>query len=151
MSIRVFNVSEHLKLADDESDTLTHHIIGTNMDDLTQIYNGHVIIRGSATFDNAFVSSTSDNLFMQPIHNSNKESTPKMNEAIVQVNGVLFRLPHVAHEFWMKSVDQVLQTATITHTHPIFMFFYTLISICSTLVISNSLKPLQHQDYPQIA
>lgn len=103
----VLNVSEQLTLSNDEGDDLTQHIIGTHIDDLTQIYNGHVTIRGSVTFDNVLVSSTGDNFFSQPFHDTGPVPAAQVNEAVVQVNGLPFDILKVPHQFWMKNVDQV--------------------------------------------
>lgn len=102
----MLNVSNQLILSDDVDDDLTQHIIGTHMDDLTQIYNSHITIRGSATFNNVLLSSVSDNFFSQPIHDSSNGSLLS-NNAIIQVNGTPFELLQVPHMFWMKSIDQV--------------------------------------------
>lgn len=106
----VLNVSDHLSLSNDEGDDLTQHIIGTHLDDLSQIYNGHVTIRGSATFNNVLVSSTGDNLFAQPFHEAAAPAPNQLNEAVVQVNGRPFDIAKVPQQFWMKSVDQVGQS-----------------------------------------
>lgn len=108
----MLNVSEKLILSDDVDDDLTQHIIGTHMDDLTQIYSSHITIRGSATFNNALLSSTSDNFFSQPIHDS-KNVSMLSNNAIIQVDGIPFELLQVPHIFWMKSIDQVKAVYTL--------------------------------------
>lgn len=102
-------------MSDDVDDDLTQHIIGTHMDDLTQIYNRHITIRGSATFNNALLSSVSDNFFSQPIHDSNKNESVLSNNAIIQVDGIPFELLQVPHTFWMKSIDQVEPNYTLPH------------------------------------
>lgn len=120
--IHLLSVSEQLILSDDVDDDLTQHIIGTHMDDLTQIYSSHITIRGSATFNNVLLSSVSDNFFSQPIHDINKNVSMLSNNAIIQVDGVPFELLQVPQIFWMKGVDQVFISLSIISY--VFNLFY---------------------------
>lgn len=83
-------VASQLKLSDDEGDSMTEHIVGTHMDDLTQIYNGKVRIKGSADVSNIFMS----------------QDNPTV-ENYVHVNGLKFELMNVSQEYWMKELYQV--------------------------------------------
>lgn len=75
-----------LTLADSENDEfITKHIVGTKVEDLSQVYNGKVVIKGSLRLSNVILDSPKTNLV---------------------VNNEQFRL-NVAESFWMKSVDQV--------------------------------------------
>lgn len=102
----VFNVTESLLLSDGEGDEMTHHIVGTRLEDLTQIYNGRIVIKGSLTMNNVLISSTGNNL-PPPIREEpvNYENNPE--KGLIIVNNKRFDLAKVAQEFWLKSVDQV--------------------------------------------
>lgn len=84
-----------MNLSDEEGNQMTEYIVGTHMDDLSQIYNGRVFIKGSANMKNIFVSSllTPDN----------------MNEDAQQiiVNNIPFNLLDLQHQYWFKTTDQV--------------------------------------------
>lgn len=90
ITIPVCTVASQLKLSDDEGDSMTEHIVGTHMDDLTQIYNGKVRIKGSADVKNIFMS----------------QDNPAI-ENHVHVNGVKFELMNVSQQYWMKQINQV--------------------------------------------
>lgn len=109
VKIVVCNVNESLVLSDDEGDDMTQHIVGTHIDDLTQIYNGRVTIRGSLTFNNVLVSNTRDNFFSQPIHVDTNSVDPvqQENQAKIEINNMPFDIGKVSKQFWMKSIDQV--------------------------------------------
>lgn len=99
-----------MQLADRENGDMTEHIIGTNLRDLTQIYNQHVTIKGSLTLINVSVSSIHDNFFSPPLDFNVKEETktvPAKDEAVIIVGGVPFQLANISQDYWMKSVDQV--------------------------------------------
>lgn len=109
VKIVVCNVNESLVLSDDEGDDMTQHIVGTHIDDLTQIYNGRVAIRGSLTFNNLLVASNRDNFFSQPIHIDTNSMDPvqQENQAKIEINNMPFDIEKVSKRFWMKSIDQV--------------------------------------------
>lgn len=73
-----------LTLADSDERTVARHVIGTQLEDLSQIYTGKVVIRGSLRLENVFLEQTD----------------------IVSVDGRTFEL-NVPSQYWMKSVDQV--------------------------------------------
>lgn len=76
-----------LTLANSEDDEfITKHIVGTRVEDLSQLYNGKVVIKGSLRLSNVLLAGPKTNIF---------------------VNDQRFRL-NVAESFWMKSVDQVM-------------------------------------------
>lgn len=106
------NVRKSFHLADTEGAEMTDHIIGTNPIDLTQIYIGHVTIKGSLTLINALVSGTRDNFGSQPIYidsnpNENTDFIPVAENAVIIVNGSPFAIENAEENFWMKSIDQV--------------------------------------------
>lgn len=68
--------------ADDEF--ITKHIVGTRVEDLSQVYNGKVTIKGTLKLSNVILE----------------------NPTSMFVNQERFGL-NVADYFWMKSVDQV--------------------------------------------
>lgn len=100
-----------MKLSDDERDNITEHVVGTHMDDLTQIYNRRTIIKGSVNILHALVSNKQDSFFedtvqFRPIVNE-KESVEKVTGSQIVVNGMPFDLLDINQQYWMKNVDQV--------------------------------------------
>lgn len=76
----------NLTLANKEDDDfVTRHVVGTRVEDLSQVYNGKVVIKGSLKFSNVILDSPKTKLFV--------------DETQFQLN--------VAEHFWMKTVDQV--------------------------------------------
>lgn len=98
-----------MKLSDDEGETMTEHIVGTHMEDLTQIYNGHVTIRGSADTSNILTNNREvsfiTNSQMDPINNGNSHENIIQSQVIV--NGIQFELMNVRQQYWMKKKHQV--------------------------------------------
>lgn len=74
---------------------MTEYIVGTHMDDLSQIYNGRVSIKGTGNMKNIFVSS------LLPVTNS--EDT----QQLIQINNIPFDLLNLHQQYWFKSTDQV--------------------------------------------
>ncbi|XP_037045485.1 uncharacterized protein LOC119080959 isoform X2 [Bradysia coprophila] len=69
-----------------DDEFITKHIVGTRVEDLSQIYNGKVIIKGSLKLANVLLENPKTNMF---------------------INDQRFGLNFADH-FWMKSVDQTL-------------------------------------------
>lgn len=90
VKVLVCNVNSQLKLSDDEGESMTEHIVGTHMDDLTQIYNGKVVIKGSADVGIIYTSQE------YPITDSQ-----------VHVNGVPMDFLNLGQKYWMKKINQV--------------------------------------------
>lgn len=70
----------------DDDEMLTRHIVGTRVEDLSQVYNGKVVIKGSLKLHNVILDNARTSIY---------------------VNDEQFRL-NVADTFWMKTVDQVI-------------------------------------------
>lgn len=106
-------MSENLLLSDSEGETMTQHIVGTRLEDLTQIYNGRVVIKGSLSLQNVVVSSNDDNLFSLKrleVGELPTVSPQKLETMNVVVDGIPFDLANVTKQYWMKSLDQVQVT-----------------------------------------
>lgn len=99
MEIPICNVENSLKLSDKEGNDMTEHIVGTNMDDLSQIYNGHISIRGSAKMKNILLSSISSAL------NNQDPQQPVQSQIII--NNTPFDLLNLPQAYWFKTTDQV--------------------------------------------
>lgn len=69
----------------DEDEFITKHIVGTRVEDLSQVYNGKVIIKGSLKLANVMLESPKTHMF---------------------IDDERFGL-NLADHYWMKSVDQV--------------------------------------------
>lgn len=79
---------EQLSLFDGEDDEMTRHVIGTQLEDLAQIYTGKVTIRGSLRVNRVTLD--------RPNRMTN-----------VNVNGNDFVVDAIQSNYWMKSMDQV--------------------------------------------
>lgn len=90
-------VNGNLTLSEREDTKISRHIVGTRMDDLSQIYNGRVVIRGSLTVDNAVMS---------PIVGTFDASSPDLFNDII-IAGQPFDVPKLHEKYWMKNVNQV--------------------------------------------
>lgn len=84
-----------MNLSDEEGNDMTEHIVGTHMEDLSQIYNGHVFIRGSANMKNIFMSS-----LLNPA--TENEDAPQ-----IILNNIPFDLLNLQQQYWFKTNDQV--------------------------------------------
>lgn len=73
-----------LTLADGDETTTARHVVGTQLEDLSQIYSGKVTIRGSLRLENVILD--------QP--------------DVVNVDGQPFDV-NVQSTYWMKTLDQV--------------------------------------------
>lgn len=82
---------------------MTHNIVGTKSEDLTQIYNGRIIIRGTLSLKNV----VNDLSLMQPIEEERVGSSWADQPTDVVVSGQPFNSSAVRDQFWMISVDQV--------------------------------------------
>lgn len=85
-----------MKLSDEEGSDMTEYIVGTHMDDLSQIYNGRVSIKGSASIENVLVLKNEDNIFQQQINSSQ-----------IILNNMSFDLLNLQQQYWVKTTDQV--------------------------------------------
>lgn len=87
------------------------------MEDLSQIYNGKVIIKGSLKLANVILESPKTNMFI--------------NDQRIGLN--------FADHFWMKSVDQVKLVAVFAYVSVVTIFFnqQTLGNVAWTSVIST--------------
>ncbi len=76
----------NLTLANEDNDGYVRaHIVGTRVEDLSQIYNGKVIIKGSLKLTNVRMEDPKASMFI--------------NEQRFGLN--------IADHFWMKTIDQV--------------------------------------------
>jgi hypothetical protein len=81
-------VEKSLEIVEEEpSEHLARHIIGTRIEDLTQLYTGKVVIKGSLT--------------LQHLHSSEKVNRTRL---VVDQRPFSMRIPE---QFWMKSINQV--------------------------------------------
>ncbi|XP_055324263.1 uncharacterized protein LOC129578933 [Sitodiplosis mosellana] len=121
--IKVFvcNVNSQLKLSDDEGESMTEHIVGTHMDDLTQIYNGRVRIKGSANVNNIYISQDPSQFAENPIGVSQ-----------LRVNGIQFDLLNISQQYWMKTVNQDIKH--VTFNEPIVSSQATVTTVNGTMV-----------------
>lgn len=101
MKISICNVDESMKLSDKESNDMTDYIVGTHMDDLSQIYNGRVSIKGTANIKNIFVSSL--------LPETNYENPQQLIQSQIIINTIPFDLLNLHQQYWYKTTDQVLK------------------------------------------
>lgn len=97
VKVPVCNVKSELKLSDNEGESMTEHIVGTRMSDLTQIYNGKVRIKGSVNVQNIYAKRDPTQFAENPT-----------GVCQVLVNGADFDLLNISQQYWMKSINQVL-------------------------------------------
>lgn len=105
-------VTGNLTLSEREDVKISRHIVGTKLDDLSQIYNGKVRIRGSLKVDHIVISQPNlnhgrtiySNIQQNPLntHNSMQNAVPN-----VIIDGHLFDATTIQNEYWMKNIDQV--------------------------------------------
>lgn len=107
IKMSVCNISESLQLADSEAEEITQTIVGTRVEDLSQIYNGRIIIHGTLSLKNV----VSDLSLMQPIDDSIVSDAPQQTTKIT-VGGQAFDLSSIPNNFWMKTLDQVIRCAS---------------------------------------
>lgn len=110
----VCNISDSLQLSDKEGEEMTQHIVGTRMEDLSQIYNGRIIIRGSLSLQNVQLPNAEDNASpFAPI-----ETDPSLAEppAQIYIDGTPFDLRSIPLRYWMKTLDQVSSIAGVLAT-----------------------------------
>jgi hypothetical protein len=82
-------VEKSLEIEEEEhSDLLARHIIGTRIDDLSQLYTGKVIINGTLTLQNLQMAE---------------------NKSRILVDNRQFDIG-IADKYWMKSINQVSVT-----------------------------------------
>lgn len=72
-----------LTLADGDESPAARHVVGTQLEDLSQVYSGKVTIRGSLRLENVFLEHPN----------------------IVSVGGQPLQMD-VQSQYWMKSTDQ---------------------------------------------
>lgn len=85
---------------------MTQHIVGTRTEDLSQIYNGRIIIKGSLSLEKVqLVSAGGDLSPFAPIESDpNGGAVPSPQ---ILIDGTPFDLRAVPQRYWMKSLDQV--------------------------------------------
>lgn len=81
---------------------MTQSIVGTRVEDLSQIYNGRISIRGTLSLKNV----VSDISLMQPIDET-QVGEPSQQPTKITVSGQTFDLPSIRNNYWMKTIDQV--------------------------------------------
>lgn len=99
---------------------MTQHIVGTRMEDLSQIYNGRIVIKGSLSLQNVQLPSADGNASpFAPI-----EVYPGITQppAQILIDGAPFDLQSIPQRYWMKSLDQVspisrMRVAVFKATH----------------------------------
>lgn len=96
MKVSICNVEDSLQLSDKEGNDMTEHIVGTHMDDLSQIYNGRISIKGSAKVKNMLVPAP------------NNEDPQQSIQSQVIIANTPFDLLNLQHQYWSKTTDQVL-------------------------------------------
>lgn len=96
VKISTCNVEGSLKLSDKEGNDMTEHIVGTHMDDLSQIYNGRISIKGSAKMNNILVPA------------SNNDDPQQSIQSQIVINNTPLDLLHLQQQYWFKTTDQVL-------------------------------------------
>lgn len=87
---------------------MTQHIVGTRMEDLSQIYNGKITIKGSLSLQNVELYNVNDN--GSPFAPILPDPTTAEPAAQVVIDGTPFNLRSVPQQYWMKSLDQVSST-----------------------------------------
>lgn len=111
----VCNISNSLQLSDKEGEEMTQHIVGTRMGDLSQIYNGRIVIKGSLSLQNVIVTNAYDNFSpLAPIESDPSAVTPP---AKIIIDGNPFDLRSVSQRYWMKSLDQVTIVPMVLTIH----------------------------------
>lgn len=88
-----------MKLSDKEGNDMTEYIVGIHMDDLLQIYNGRVSIKGTANMKNILLSS------ILPV--TNNEDSQQLVQSQIVINNLPFDLFNVQQQYWLKNTDQV--------------------------------------------
>lgn len=87
---------------------ITRHIVGTRIEDLSQIYSGTITIRGSLKLNNLFL----DNLNTKFIVNSDMQN--------------IFNPSSIQNMFWMKGVNQNISVANLSFIqHVTATYFFT--------------------------
>lgn len=88
-------VRGNLTLSEKENPKISHHIVGTKLEDLSQIYNGKVYIKGSLKLKNIALTPSSDDDPGQILQN-------------VYVGGTPFDINRLPELYWVKNIDQVI-------------------------------------------
>lgn len=101
-----------MKLSDDEGEDMTEHIVGTHMDDLTQIYNGRVLIKGSVDTNNIFLSNIKEvllpnNTQIEVTNDENSHILENVIQGRIFLNGIRFEFLYIWKQYWMKKKNQV--------------------------------------------
>lgn len=89
---------------------MTQHIVGTRLEDFSQIYNGRIVIKGSLSLQNVQLSNVDDHL--SPLAPIESDPSMAMPPAQMLIDGTPFDVHSVPQKYWMKSLDQV---RVITH------------------------------------
>lgn len=105
VKISVCNITKSLQLSDKESDEMTQHIVGTRLEDFSQIYNGRIVIKGSLSLRNVQLSNVDDD--SSPLAPIESDPSIAMPPAQILIDGIPFDLQSVSQNYWMKSLDQV--------------------------------------------
>lgn len=85
---------------------MTQHIVGTRMEDLSQIYNGRIVIKGSLSLQNVQLLSNADDQ-SSPFAPIVSDPNIVQPNAQIIVGGIPFDLQDIPRHYWMKSLDQV--------------------------------------------
>lgn len=80
------------------TDHIVHHTVGTHIDDLSQIYNGRVSIKGSVKLKN---------ISFLPVMNN--EDSQQMSQSQIVINNTPFDLLSLHQQYWFKTIDQVFK------------------------------------------
>lgn len=100
---------------------MTQNIVGTRVEDLSQIYNGRISIRGTLSLKNV----VSDISLMQPMDETQVDESSQQATKIT-VSGQTFDLPSIRDSFWMKTIDQVRNLLFILLFFLHYFFFLSL-------------------------
>lgn len=108
---------------------MTQHIVGTRMEDLSQIYNGRIVIKGSLSLQNLQLINADFNV--SPFAPIDSDPSVTVPSAQIVVDGTPFDLRSISQLYWMKSLDQV----SSNHSHRLVCgrFFEKTIFIYSSL------------------
>lgn len=99
MKVSICNVEDSMKLSDKEGNEMTEYIVGTHIDDLSQIYNGRVLIKGTGSMKDILVSS----LLPATIN----EDPQQLIQSQIVINSIPFDLLNLHQQYWFKTIDQV--------------------------------------------
>lgn len=139
-------VKNAMKLSDNEGEDMTEHIVGTHMDDLTQIYNGHVVIKGTTNINNIFVFDTPKNLESQGSRDDSlfneALSTDQSEPTGIIIDGINLVWRNINHLYWSKTLSQVRFMTPILFAKTFkIVFFSRILIVLSSPNLSQVHKP----------